>query len=179
MAGNTVRPLCIDFLPPALVPVWAVVVCTTLNAAALASGTWAWSAHAETRELVLRIANGQWTHQDARAVAQDSPKFVLTELPYTIDARRALEEARFITSRSLTTLECANVSGIIPTLVELRPESRITRVEVEFEELRTLMKFLTKLNTIELTHRWQILRATINIPGQTVGVATVEAKWSE
>lgn len=171
------KPLSIDFLPPRLVPAWALVACAMALAAALATSLWAWSTYGDANVRLLQLQAAQRDQQTAAATAAEpvNPPHVSTS--YEADARRAAQESGFPTAQALAALENVAMAGVTPVSVELQAESGISRVEVEFSEQQVLLKYLEELNSGEAEPRWQLLRATAKASGQATGIAVLEARW--
>lgn len=170
------KPLSIDFLPPRLAPVWALVACALALAAALATSLWAWSTYGDAKVRLMQLQAVQQDQQAAAAATQAArPTRVLT--PYETDARRAAQESGFSTAQALAALEHVVMVGVTPVSVELQAESGLSRVEVEFVDQPVLLKYLAELNSGEAQPRWQLLRATAKGAGQANGMAVLEARW--
>lgn len=168
------KPLTIDFLPARL-PVWAVVACAVLIAVVLGETAWIRAGQDDLRVRRSQLDAARSARAALRETNDDHGDTAKT--PYEADTRRALKEASFSTAQALTVIERVVVAGVTPTSIELQADIGLARLELEFTDQGTVLKYLEALNAGETPVRWRLLRVANKPAPQAGGVAVIESNW--
>ena len=113
---------------------------------------------------------------------KNGPRPVFQKPPYDASAREMLAYATSQWPMMLTALETVEVEGATPVALEIAPLERWIRVEVEFTDYATLLRFVDELNAGESAPRWTLVQARMQTPlsngaKETASVATVRGTW--
>lgn len=81
------------------------------------------------------------------------------KLPYDDSAREFLTQATSQWPAMLVALESIEIVGVTPVSIEVSPSERSIRLEVEFADYSTLLKYVDGLNAGENSPRWVLVQA--------------------
>lgn len=146
--------------------------------ATLVTGSMAW----HERQKVIRAREIEVARQNEveeiyrRTVERRSDS--LKPLPYAADALRVLRLREFPLNAVLTALETVSVAGIRILSVDISAIDATARVEVEFSDYQSLIRYLEELNIGEPTERWVLTSAqTSLVPSDKSSRATLISNW--
>ena len=172
------RSLAVDFRSVSGPPRWAWVGLGLLMI--MAAGLVVTAAFAEHRLAQRKAELDELRAQLALAAAR--PAQAPHKMPYDASAREFLALATSQWPAMLTSLESVEIVGVTPLSIDVSPAERTVRVEVEFADYATLLKYVDALNAGEPVPRWALVQAQVSSRGAagTAGpssVATVRANW--
>ena len=168
------KSVLVDFRRPRRPPRWAWFAVAVLGLAAAASLVVASMQQRKLNELRAQ------RDELIRAKANPPPRLISTPrpAPYEASAREMLAEATSKWPAMLTAIESMSIIGVTPVAIEIVPAEREIRVEVEFVDYATLLKFLDELNAGQPMPRWVLVQA--QSAAAAIGqksTATVRGTW--
>lgn len=169
------RPLQMNLLPPALVPVWLVCAFGFSAVGLLLLSVTLIVNHRGVRAMQERMSAAQMERQHVSLGVE--PESTRRSVAYALDARRAVKEAQFAAAQSLTALERAGVTRVVLTSVELQGEEGLVKAELSFVDYPTLQAAIAEMNAGESPVRWRLVRASLGTGAQSNGTAVLESTW--
>lgn len=132
---------------------------------ALTAAAWSqWKTVADERQAAL---NARVQAASRTPAYQPTPR-----PPYEASARKMLAERSLPWIEALTALEASAMVGVTPSSVELIPEDRSVRVELNFADYPKLIEYIESLNAGEPELAWTLVQTTSmpNAPSTAVVV---------
>ena len=173
------KALGVDFRSPKRPPrsAWA-----SLCVLVLISGFLTVVASVESKRLKQLV--GTLSELQAQASARNSePTPAPRKMPYDLSARAFIAQAASPWPSLLTALETVDVPGVTPTSIDVSPEERTLRLEVEFTDYATLLSYVDALNAGEPSKLWTMSEARtadqqVARGGGLRSTASIRARWS-
>lgn len=161
------KTVSVDFAPPAKPSPVLMALTMAMGFAAIVFVALGWRASAETQRLheqsTARAALVSAQAQQAVAAQAAAARYV--QAPYAADAWAALNQQQFPLNAVLTAIESVAVIGVRVISVDIVPGDAAVRLQVEFSDYETLMKYMQELNAGEPEERWVLVNAQINNGG--------------
>lgn len=172
------RPLAADLRSRHPPPRWAWMVLAALLLAAAALAMFALKAE---RDLAASRVEELALRQDAAASPRPQLPRVQPVMPYDASARAVLAQAQAGWGPLLASLESMEVVGVTPVSIDVSTADRQIRVDLEFSDLATLLRFVDEINAGEPAPRWRLLQAqgAARVPTMSAAatVATILGTW--
>jgi hypothetical protein len=133
----------------------------TMGIAAIVLAITGWRDHAEARRLHAQV-EAQVAEASARAqqaAAERASAARLTPPPYAADAWAAFQQQQFPLNAALTAIEAVTVVGVRVVSVDIVASEAAVRLQVEFSDYETLIRYLQELNAGEPAERWTLVTA--------------------
>lgn len=175
------RPLPVDLRSRRSPPRWAWAVLALLMAAAVG---FALVGVNDIRELhALQAERERLVLLATKPLPLPAPKAQLV-MAYDASARAAVAQAMTSWTPLLTSLETIQMVGVTPVSIDVAATERQVRVELEFADFASLLRYVDELNAGESTPRWQLVQAqgATRQAGTTAvatnsAAATIRAGW--
>lgn len=87
------------------------------------------------------------------------PLPVSRTFPYDVSARELLMLATSKWPDMLAALESVEIAGVAPIGLEIAPAERRIRIEIEFADYPSLLRFIDGLNAGEPVQKWSLIQA--------------------
>ena len=161
------RTVNVDFADPPKPSRLLMALTLAIGIAAVVFGALGWRESAETRRLheqsTARAA--LVSAQAQQAIAAQAAAARSVPAPYEADAWAALNQQQFPLNAVMTAIESVAVIGVRVISVDIAPGDATVRLQVDFSDYETLMKYMQELNAGEPAERWVLVNAQINNGG--------------
>jgi type II secretory pathway pseudopilin PulG len=172
-----VKPLKVEFLPPRKVPGWVWHVGSVVLLAVAAHQGWqAWRAWQELRVKESQIADLRAKIEQARQAQREALERQRAVPPYAQDAAEIAKVAGFPIERVFASTESARVQGVKVTSLEMSAIEGVAKVDLEFADHDTLLRYLEAINAGEEKPRWRLVQAQLGSAGAS-NVASIASHW--
>jgi len=171
------KPVHVNFVPPRRWPArWMNAVSVLLLLVAAHQGWQAWESYQQLKRTQALIAQVRaQAEQMALQQRERAAKNVESDA-----ARRerelAARLAAFPLDQVFASVESAQVSGVVVTLLDIDAAEGTVRLEVEFVDLDALLKYVSALNAGEPTPRWRLWSTRAGQQGQP-GKGALNGRW--
>ncbi len=175
------RPLAVDLRSRLSPPRWAWLVLSLLMIVAVGFAAVGVNDMRELR--ALRAEHERLVQRATKPLPLPAPKAQLV-MAYDASARAALAQAKAGWVPLLTSLETIQMVGVTPVSIDVAAAERQVRVELEFADFASLLRYVDELNAGESEPRWQLVQAqgatrqaaTTAVPSNSAA-ATIRAGW--
>lgn len=154
------KPLQINFAPKRVLPLWFWVGLNVIGVMlAIIEGRQTWLTYQALQAAKAQVAlQAEQTAQRQEAERLASMAAHVTP-PYAQDAIQTAHMAAMPIDQVLVGLEKTRVLGIQVTNLDLSTVDGSVRIDVQFQDQSTLLKYIEELNLGEDTPRWRLLEA--------------------